>query len=1127
MKLSDLTSRRALTLRLHAPELPPQLAPDTELRLVEEAPGRWVARVGELRLAVVPAGEDQGEVLSALDPAGASVLSWVAVVDRATKPGLLVVSVVAFHDLWQPGTPLALGVDEAILEKIGKFEGRHFGLSAAIPWLEARFLLPGPSGRRMVITGESRGSNGFRVHGRGYALDVVTVDGRLAVTALVKRRHKQAGIAPRESLVCGDLSFVDMTLAASARAFVEGAARALTASSDRSYARLWQEYQHLEEGLLKRRSEELGWIGYDRVEERHDGRFRFHLAGKDGPRLERFIAGLDEVADLQATRRAPVDSVPGAQDVGATSRGRFVGHVRDYDHTRRYVDLTPLSQDSESQPPDKGFLHLALAGDGRRLERRDQALARMVSGDAPNKYLLQLIEGHPIPARTRPRLDPLSAAVRGLFSPGPTASQREAIDVAINTPDIALIQGPPGTGKTTVIAAILMRLMELDEGRDGRAHGRTLLSSFQHDALDNAIDRAPTGHLPPARFGGRAGRRSDREQLETWRIATTEKVRANIASLPEDRPRAEYWDFLRRAARYSAGREAAGVGRRIVDGLLALAPSPFSVEALSALEQARTPPIRLPDSDPARRNFERLIRRLPETPGAIDGDAPTHAELLLERHRDRLPPHAVALLSTAAESDARFSEVAEAVLALRVRLLAELSGAPQPDEPHDVALVEPLRLALSDWRAHLDVSRSGVADALEDYLEALSDSTDSLLDMLRAYAPVYAATCQQAVGRDLSDLVSDGAGVSFENVIVDEAARANPLDLFIPMSLGSRRIILVGDHRQLPHMLEPEVERVLDDRTDPTLSETLRQSLFERLFVDLRAREQTDGIRRVVTLDQQFRMHPVLGRFVSDIFYLPWKEGFASPRPAEDFAHDVAKWMRQGRAVPAVWEALPVTRGEARREGSSWMREVEADRIATRCKELLEQAGSGRTVGVITFYSAQVNAILRAMKRLGLVLEVEDGRLAIDERVRWGEAQGRRVERLRVGTVDAFQGMEFDVVLLSVVRSERSRPSPLAEGEEASPSGLEGPARSDPAPGVQPPGTASRGRGQLTPSELARRRFGHLTLANRLCVAMSRQKRVLVAVGDAAMFDDELAREHVPGLHAFLKLCRSDDGLVT
>ena len=51
--------------------------------------------------------------------------------------------------------------------------------------------------------------------------------------------------------------------------------------------------------------------------------------------------------------------------------------------------------------------------------------------------------------------------------------------------------------------------------------------------------------------------------------------------------------------------------------------------------------------------------------------------------------------------------------------------------------------------------------------------------------------------------------------------------------------------------------------------------------------------------------------------------------------------------------------------------------------------------------------------------------------------------------------------------------------------------------------------------------FGFLQLYNRLNVSMSRQKKLLVAVGDAAFYDTDQAREQVPGLADFLKVCRN------
>lgn len=68
-------------------------------------------------------------------------------------------------------------------------------------------------------------------------------------------------------------------------------------------------------------------------------------------------------------------------------------------------------------------------------------------------------------------------------SPGDeeTTRQRQARELALRTPDIALIQGPPGTGKTTVICEIIQELV--------KAGKRILLVAPTHVALDNVLER--------------------------------------------------------------------------------------------------------------------------------------------------------------------------------------------------------------------------------------------------------------------------------------------------------------------------------------------------------------------------------------------------------------------------------------------------------------------------------------------------------------------------------------------------------------------------------------------------------------------------------------------------------------
>jgi superfamily I DNA and/or RNA helicase len=355
---------------------------------------------------------------------------------------------------------------------------------------------------------------------------------------------------------------------------------------------------------------------------------------------------------------------------------------------------------------------------------------------------------------------------------------------------------------------------------------------------------------------------------------------------------------------------------------------------------------------------------------------------------------------------------------------------------------------------------------------------------------VLAATCQQAVGRQMLSVKRDRegalAGLRFDTVIVDEAARASPLDLLIPLTRAERRIVLVGDHRQLPHVLDSDVEYELERRRQEESSgsgvdERLRISLFEYMFRELRRREAADGVCRTVTLDAQFRMHPVLGEFVSRTFYEPHGEGFASPRDPAELRHGVAAYAD----APAAFVDIPRVRG-AERGGRSKERPGEARWIAGEVARVLSDHPE-LSIGVISFYRAQVDRIQEALAELGVMERSPAGDYVVRPEYAGLEGEdGRYVDRVRVGTVDAFQGREFDVVFLSMTRSNTH-----AGGDRLA----------------------------------LRRRYGHLMLENRLCVAMSRQKRLLVLVGDGALLHGPDAEEAVPALVRFRELCEGDHGI--
>jgi superfamily I DNA and/or RNA helicase len=354
-------------------------------------------------------------------------------------------------------------------------------------------------------------------------------------------------------------------------------------------------------------------------------------------------------------------------------------------------------------------------------------------------------------------------------------------------------------------------------------------------------------------------------------------------------------------------------------------------------------------------------------------------------------------------------------------------------------------------------------------LAELENNPTGMMEAVSTFSFAFSSTIQQSVREELRKRkgLSDnsrGQILEYEYVILDEVARISPRDLMIGLAQG-RRVILVGDHRQLPHIIDQEVERRMEAGESGDMeSEWLKKSAFEYLFNErIPELERRDYIQRRVTLDQQFRMHPILGDFVSRNFYERFNpaERFTSGLPAEHFHHDLPG--TNGRA--AMWIDVPGSVGPAMRSGTSWTRVAEAEVISRQLAEWLNSSeGAGMTFGVISFYKAQAELIAKRLRK------------AIGN-------EPFETRRVRVGTVDSFQGMEFDVTFLSVVRT-------MVNSLDAG----------------------------ISPERNARRAFGHLCLYNRLNVSMSRQKKLLVVVGDPALVGNKLAAEYIPGLVDFRRL---------
>jgi hypothetical protein len=996
--------------------------------------------------------------------------------------------------------------------------------SGRLAWLREEFILARPGGALAFVSTEIEdNASGFTLHGRTTRARIVkrrrADQADCFVIDEITRGARHPG--DRLALLEGEMHFLDTDAAAPFGFDVSAELNALAASGSH-FLDVWERYGALENEVTLRRAREAGFLHYSHHSRLPDGHWRFHLkAGGDALVLaERFRSVL---ADEQSVTIEAVECVPeelqgdiswedcGASRLGA-GRARGVNFDSGIDLVKRDATITLKRSGSEDAlPPDEGFLVVSLQGDKKRLERRTEAKLAIGEARCPMPQLGLLLENRSVAMPRRQHIAPITPDVRrkvfGKYSP--TLAQEDALRVALNTPDIALIQGPPGTGKTTVIVALVERLQEVWDTTEG-VQGRLLLSGFQHDAVENAIQRMNVNGLPPIKFGERADRRGDTEHLdvviERWCREHSEQIRSRLPVRPASTIHRELnalieasllapgtldqnAAMLLRAATLAQGHVAASLTAR-----MRAVASELAAEARVSRQ-----------ADPAHERLARAIRALRFEACAFADDGPRNAARLLRALREagQLDARAQTLL----EDTARWTHDAAPpflpeLRALRRRLLLAVLPADHTANTLPRVHADTLGL-LNAARDQLDRRLHATADAADtavwNFLEALEGDLESVKSAIVSCTSVFAATCQHSARQELAQLKGSQA---YDTVVVDEAARATPLDLFIPMALARRRIVLVGDHRQLPHIVDRAIARELGDAT-PTreasksalhdvlekledaaspddalksvIDDVLGKSLFEQLFVELRKREEKDGIQRTVTLDEQYRMHPLLGDFVSAQFYAPHGEGFRSPIPAADFAHGLPRY-----GGPAAWLSVPRDLG-TERPGQSKSRNIEASLVVQELIRLMDaEEGRKLTFGVISFYAAQIDSIGEALKAAGVARKVGKAWEIAEPYRELRLENGRIAERLRFGTVDAFQGMEFDVVFLSMVRSNNL------------------------------PDATKKQR---------RARFGHLMSSNRLCVAMSRQKRLLVVAGDETMLLSPNASLAIGPLVDFRQLC--------
>ena len=489
-----------------------------------------------------------------------------------------------------------------------------------------------------------------------------------------------------------------------------------------------------------------------------------------------------------------------------TPRSRRVG----YDAGRAAVDLAAREDSEPGEPPPSGVLHPSLAGDRVRLQRRENARTRIGAANAAMVQLGLLLEGaETIVVARRKEYATVPPRIRREFGPaGPTARQEAALLVAMNTPDIAVIQGPPGTGRTKVITALQSWLADELDQQNGLG-GSVLLSSFQHDAVDNAASRTSVLDLPAVRIGRRRGESGLRSTADRWADDLSVQLAADLEGAVDAEIARRADDVTRMARVYALEPRDADATATLLEDAAHVAQELVSGATRDRL-LARATALRERERRSVSAEDESLLvaaRALRGIPVAFadDGREAAMRLLIALRRAGRLDDARRALLERATRPTEATDALCDELSALRDELVDELGpGMPllSPKPRHDREARELLNAAAAEALDRAAASRGAVAAIVAAYRDSIEHQSTAVEDTLRNYAAVLAATCQQSA----SSAMSAVRPTDFDTVIVDEAARANPLDLMIPMARAQRRIVLVGDHRQLPHVLEPDVE---------------------------------------------------------------------------------------------------------------------------------------------------------------------------------------------------------------------------------------------------------------------------------------------------------------------------------
>ncbi len=222
----------------------------------------------------------------------------------------------------------------------------------------------------------------------------------------------------------------------------------------------------------------------------------------------------------------------------------------------------------------------------------------------------------------------------------------------------------------------------------------------------------------------------------------------------------------------------------------------------------------------------------------------------------------------------------------------------------------------------------------------------------------------------------------FDYVIIDEAARASSMELLIPMIRG-KKIVLVGDHKQISPQIERNILKKLEEEV--AVSEEEIKSMYKKSLFGIMYEDADDGLKSF--LNEQFRMNNDISKIVSKYFYdkeLENAQNIKNKRHGiEDILNKSFYWINTGEE----------SKYKEKEESKSYYNKGEIEVVKNTLSWLDNNIKEKKKVGIISPYKVQTIHLENEIEQSYKNLEIE------------------------INTIDAFQGREKHIIIMSLVRN--------------------------------------------------------------------------------------------------------------